>query len=577
MNSKRSRPRQDQSAQEGTDRSNASSSRASALNRPLGSSHGTLPATRSSRGASAKTSRSRPTMEKEEEERPVKPPVRTSSLDFQRQEQQRYDKIRSKNATNAPSVVRQSTTSTNPKTTQTRYSNPRRNSEQPSTRGNSVKSTGSSDSDSIVDLVLAKRYAYSKNDGTQRQSRPSRNVDAIHQTGLAPPGKIKVVNATVDYRHDGSVSSNKRIPSHHLRHAHNSSISGTSTVAPPPPVLQQQTHFSQPGAFRMSLGGLPRPAGAGPLISSTLSENTLRTQQEIFEASLVRDRLPDDECPSPPTNLDFTTSVGTHMTAATATTASPISVVEAEPMVDSHTLHSFFASRKVKCAICLLFLIFLVLVLGTLYAVTGFGLNQMEKSSEVSAPTPAPTSPGDLELGYFIRVALPENTRESLRKENSPQSKALVWLKNNTLLETYSLERRVQRFALATIFYATSGERRWERNNGWLSNEDECSWYTVENAGTSICTDGAYEYLSLGKNQLRGTLPDEIALLPLLRVIDLSQNILTGFLPSTLGALSELREIHLCKCVDFISFYHNSHLMLQFLCRRQLFEWRNSG
>jgi hypothetical protein len=497
----------------------------------------------------------------EDEERPIKPPARNNSLTLQRQEQYRYEKNQSKNSANAQSqsIKRQRAMSTNRQAmqTQTQYSNPnpRPNYDETSTRGNSIQSMGSSDIDSIVDLVLAKRYPYAKTgqtERTERQSPPARNV-AVASTQRrvrVPPEKTKAGKDKVAGNHLAElVTGNKGVPSYHLRRPDDFSTSGTSTVVPPPPALRQQTNFSQPGAFRMSLGGLPRPVGTDSLISTTMSQTTLMTQQQILEASLVRDRLPDDECPSPPPNLNFTISAGTHMTAATTTTASPMSVVEAQPMDDRHTLRAFFANRKVKCVICLLFSFFVVLVLGTVYGITGFefALNQSNGSSKSSEPTPVPTSPGDLDLDYFVRVALPEHSRESLRKENSPQSKALAWLKNNTVLETYSLQRRLQRFSLATLFYATGGERRWEKKDGWLSDEDECSWYTGQKTDISICSEGIYEYLSLGKNQLRGTFPDEIALLSSLQVVDLPQNILTGYIPSTLGELTALREIHLCK------------------------------
>jgi hypothetical protein len=545
-NNNKRRPQPKRMVQDDSNESIERAARSSEVNRPLMRSLGTIPTTRPSRGAATKPSRSKFTME-EEEERPMKPPARNNSLTLQRQEQDRYEKIQSKNSANAQSIQRQRAMSTNRQAMQTQYSNPRPNYDETSTRGNSMQSVGSSDNDSIVDLV-AKRYAYAKTELTERQSPPARNVASTHRRVHVPPDKTKAGKEKVVGNHLAElVTGNKGVPSYHLRRPDDFSTSGTSTVVPPPPALRQQTNFSQPGAFRMSLGGLPSPVGIDSLISATMSQRTLMTQQQILEASLVRDRLPDDECPSPPPNLNFATSAGTHMTAATTTTASPMSVVEAQRMDDSHTLRAFFANRKVKCVICLLLSFFVVLVLGTVYGITGFGLNESNVSSESSEPTPVPSSPGDLDLDYFVRVALPEHSRESLRQENSPQSKALAWLKNNTVLETYSLQRRLQRFSLATFFYATGGERRWEKKDGWLSDEDECSWYTGQKTDISICSEGIYKYVSLGKNQLRGTFPDEIALLSSLQVVDLSQNILTGYIPSTLGELTALREIHLCK------------------------------
>lgn len=336
-----------------------------------------------------------------------------------------------------------------------------------------------------------------------------------------------------------------------------SSTDTMSIVPPPPTSLQQQRHISQPGAFRMSMGGIQRPADTDSLISiSTFSQRPSRPRQEIIEASPVEDRIPnddDEECPSP--HLNFTSSMGTtatHMTAATTTTTSP--VVEAQPMDDSQTIRAFFRSGKVRAVVCFLVFFFLILILGVVYGVTGFGLynGKPGTSFQSEAPTGAPTSTGDLDLEYFAQVVLPENTRQQLRKENSPQAKALSWLRSNKLLSTYSLSQRLQRFVLATLFYSTGGERRWIQKEGWLSDDNECSWFTGIETKSAVCNiDGAYRNLKLGNNQLRGTIPDELSLLSSLEVLDMSENILTGFVPTTMKRLTKLREIRLFD--NFIS------------------------
>eukprot|EP00980_Cylindrotheca_fusiformis_P028023 scaffold22577_cov122-Cylindrotheca_fusiformis.AAC.2 len=536
MNNRKRPPKPKRAVGEGTNRSLEHAE----LNRPIRDRHSAS----LQRGPSTKPSRSESTME-EDDGRPLKPPARTTSLTLQRQEQERFEKIRSKNSANAsPCRAARSGSATNHRAVQKQNSNSTTKSDETSTRGNATQSVTSTD-DYTVDLVLAKRYAYGKTERSAQQSPSARRVMSEQKASVPPSGMSNKAykDKMADQDLAGLATGYQKISPIHIRHPDSSPASFASTVVPPPPVLRQQTHFSQPGAFRMSNSDIPHRTASPSLPNTTTRQ--LPTQQEILEASPVRHRLPDDECPSPPPNMNFTTSMGTYMTAATATTAGPMSVVEGLPMDDRHTLHAFFASRKVKCAICLLFSVFLVLVIGTVYAVTGFGLDQENEYSNSISPTSAPTSIGDLDLDYFVRVALPEQSRESLRKENSPQSKALAWLKNNSLLETYPIDRRLQRFSLATVFFATGGERRWVRNDGWLSNEDECLWYTGQNPETAICREGVYEYLSLGNNQLRGTFPDEIALLPALKVIDLAQNLLTGNMPTTLGVLTSLREIHL--------------------------------
>jgi hypothetical protein len=425
----------------------------------------------------------------------------------------------------------------------------------------STQSAESSDTDSILDLVLAKRYSncnnYAQTSSRSHQAPPPHHrVSNTKNGSLSGPTEMSRISKKnkgmqVDNHLAKFAIRNKGVPLViQKRHTTDEcSISDTSSSVPPPPTLQQQRHFTQPGAFRMTRGKIRRSSDTNSLISaSTASQRMARTRHHIIEASPIADRLPDDECPTPPPSMNYTTSMGTHdtyMTTATTTTANPVSVVEARPMDQSNTIRAFFRNRKVKFMICLLGSFCLILVLGMVYAFTGFGLDDSEGSWTLSSPTQAPTSIGDSDLNYFRTVVLPEYTRQSLRYENSAQSKALAWLKNNTLIESYSLERRIQRFSLATFFYSTGGERRWEKKDGWLSDEDECTWYSGKEGGFSVCEDSFYKFLSLGNNQLRGTFPDELSLLSSLQILELPSNILTGSMPSTLAKLTNLREIRL--------------------------------
>ena len=331
--------------------------------------------------------------------------------------------------------------------------------------------------------------------------------------------------------------------------------SDSLSTVPDPPSLHQGGHYSVPGAFRMGSDGIHR---------STDCDSSIQTVNQfpiILEASLVD--VPadenDEECPRPPGPVNCTVSTGeaSNVTAVTTTTASP--VIEAHPMNESHTIRVFFRNRKVQCAIAVLTSLFAVLTLGTVYGVTGFENirgKDPDPIPETQSPvqTIAPTTPGDLDLEYFVTFALPEYSREALGRGNSPQAKALTWLRNNSLLETYPLARRLQRYALAVFFFSTGGDRRWLRNDGWLSDAEECTWYSEINDFPS-CKNGMYRQLLLTGNELRGTVPPELALLSSLEVLDLQQNLLSGFLPTTLGDLGGLREIRFRKCFNAFFFF----------------------
>ena len=310
----------------------------------------------------------------------------------------------------------------------------------------------------------------------------------------------------------------------------------------------------------------------------------------MVEASLVADRLnqtdnesigdvrcsagDDQEEPSsstrfppPPDVARYTTSLG-ELTAATATSvASPI--VEAHRVDENHAIRMFFRNRKVQFGLSLLAALFILLVVGTVAGVTGFGRADLKNDATPApvgpAPTSSPTSPptmeNDLDLKYFVNNILPSYTKASMARDDSAQSKALFWLQyNNTDLESYSIQRRLQRFALATLYFATRGDTRWVNTAGWLSDDHECMWFqktfgisanvtTIKQTSKpGVCNDkDEYIELSLGRNGLRGTLPEELGLLTALTHLTMPENIITGSLPSTLGKLTMLERLRLCK------------------------------
>lgn len=141
---------------------------------------------------------------------------------------------------------------------------------------------------------------------------------------------------------------------------------------------------------------------------------------------------------------------------------------------------------------------------------------------------------------------LSEKSRHAHLSLDSPQATALAWLMNHTNFDSFSFNRLIQRYALATIYYSTSGDL-WTNSNQWLSDTDECSWYP-ENSdeGAEKCSkDNSFIRLALPRNNLHGSIPDEIALLTALDTIDLSRNDLQGTLSSAIGNLSKMASLNL--------------------------------
>ena len=168
-------------------------------------------------------------------------------------------------------------------------------------------------------------------------------------------------------------------------------------------------------------------------------------------------------------------------------------------------------------------------------------------------PTPAThqptTDPLVRNLFNLLAAAAPDEGK-ALRTKSSPQFSAFSWLADTANLSDYlenvSVEKISQRHAMATLYISTNGDS-WSNNQSWLSDKDECFWFT--RAAGSICDGkGRLQNLQLNYNNLDGSIPLEVGLLTSLESLDLSGGPvkrLTGPIPGTLVYLSLLKELRL--------------------------------
>jgi hypothetical protein len=203
--------------------------------------------------------------------------------------------------------------------------------------------------------------------------------------------------------------------------------------------------------------------------------------------------------------------------------------------------------------------------------------DSQDEADTTAPPTMAPSTVAPtLSLRDRVMQLLPNSTVRQIElfADTAPQAKALQWIldERQTLLDTYSPERIQQRFALATLYYATNGDN-WSNNSGWLDYDShECSWFSrhwfedvemyMGSAGANTftlmydsrtypcsenTTGGDYEHLWLYRNQLEGTLPFvELALLTSLKSLSLfTNNELSITLSSELGHLPKLEGIEI--------------------------------
>lgn len=136
---------------------------------------------------------------------------------------------------------------------------------------------------------------------------------------------------------------------------------------------------------------------------------------------------------------------------------------------------------------------------------------------------------------------LPDNG-DSFGDPESPQSLALDWLEQDPGVATYADEKVRRRYALAVFYYSTEGGS-WVNKDRWLSDSDECTWYSAFDE--SPCLDQEYAYLVLGDNNLRGSLPPDLALLSNSLVgLDFGGT-MSGSIPGEYGDLTNLEFLRI--------------------------------
>ena len=90
------------------------------------------------------------------------------------------------------------------------------------------------------------------------------------------------------------------------------------------------------------------------------------------------------------------------------------------------------------------------------------------------------------------------------------------------------------------FLYNAAGGAAWGHSDNWLTNTDLANWYGVE-----VNEQGEVRALSLGDNNLKGTIPPQLGGLVALDYLDLQSNELEGGIPASLGRLPLLSELHL--------------------------------
>jgi hypothetical protein len=117
---------------------------------------------------------------------------------------------------------------------------------------------------------------------------------------------------------------------------------------------------------------------------------------------------------------------------------------------------------------------------------------------------------------------------DNLLRTNAHQYKAFTWLTENASLDDYEDSKKIQRFALACLYYATyqvtnvyiENPEPWFQDESWMTDTDECEWI-----GIHCNSDKRVHSIVLEQNKLSGILPMELALLKhSIKGLDLTSN-----------------------------------------------------
>ena len=200
-----------------------------------------------------------------------------------------------------------------------------------------------------------------------------------------------------------------------------------------------------------------------------------------------------------------------------------------------------------------------------------------------SIPSSAPTTEELADFLGFIKFLDPNNEDyydEVFSDIGSPQYQAALWSVNEDLYPTsgFADPSFVQRFALATFYFATIGDLwvKCDRNDeacaasgevtAWLSNNDECTWDGLECGvnGVSVnrmvfCKLSMYivriqpngkltipfSAPEISSPNIAGTLPHELIFLTGLQILSLEENIIGGSIPEGWSVMSNLRSVRL--------------------------------
>jgi Leucine-rich repeat (LRR) protein len=165
-------------------------------------------------------------------------------------------------------------------------------------------------------------------------------------------------------------------------------------------------------------------------------------------------------------------------------------------------------------------------------------------SSSSSSSSHVVTDDASSELKLLLSGASSDDGA-ALNDIHSPQFRAYAWLVADvSYAGGYVVDRLFQRYALATLYFATGGPH-WLNSDKWISLLNECDWHGLHGCQDATLNGNAINSIDLGGNGLKGTIPPEIFGFQELSSLFLAENELSGPIPSVIGKMSNVATIDL--------------------------------
>lgn len=133
------------------------------------------------------------------------------------------------------------------------------------------------------------------------------------------------------------------------------------------------------------------------------------------------------------------------------------------------------------CCLCTSFILFLILGIVVAEMQTESRSGGVKHTSTHTKNEAETLAPGTHESRFdYVKVYLETFTDEKvLNRAGSPQHQAAQWIADQDVLHLpINDETFLERYALATLYYATNGPN-WQLNLGFLTEKPVCEWYHV--------------------------------------------------------------------------------------------------